>query len=882
MKYMSSKEIRELFLKFFESKGHQILPSASLVPADPTILLTIAGMVPFKPIFLGQVKSSMKRATTCQKCVRTTDIENVGRTARHHTFFEMLGNFSFGDYFKKEAIQWSWELFTEVIGFPKEKLWVSIYKDDEEAYELWHNLVGLPEHKIVRLGEEDNFWKVGPTGPCGPCSEIYIDLGSERVSHSSGGVGVDGERYLELWNLVFMQYNRNEDGSLTPLPKKNIDTGLGLERIASVLQGVETDFETDLFLPLINFVAENAGVRYRQDQKKDLALKVISDHIRALVFMIADGIIPSNEGRGYVLRMLLRRAFRYGRWLNFDRPFLFEIAPEVIKLMQDIYPEIASAQNQICQVILSEEKKFQETLNTGIQILEAMKSNLKKKNESILSGEDAFKLYDTYGFPIELTRELLREDGFEVKEAEFEQAMNIQRERSRKIWSESKIILEGDKAKKLIYENVLQENGETIFTGYESGQEKAQIIAIIKDGQRKEMVRQGDKAEIVLDRTPFYAEKGGQIGDQGEIISLEEKGFRFKVTDTQSPLENLIVHYGLVEEGEVKIKELVLAQVDVRRRMAIARNHTATHLLHKALREVLGKHVKQAGSLVTEKHFRFDFSHFSSLTREELNRIEEKVNEKILEGLGVEKTITSFAQSQKEGAMALFGEKYGDKVRVVKIGDYSLELCGGTHLENTSSIGIFKILSEQGIGSSIRRIEAITGEEAFKYIQKRENILQEASQKLAILPMEINTRLDQILEEIDGLKKEIKATRDKLARYEIKEITERSKIVRGIKVVSARVDASDSDELRHFGDLIKEKIGSGIILLGNVLPQKKVILLIMITNDLVKKGFDAVKIIDSLAPYVGGKGGGKNSLAQAGGTKIEGLNQALEKIYEIV
>jgi len=882
MKYMSSKEIRELFLKFFESKGHQILPSASLVPADPTILLTIAGMVPFKPIFLGQVKSSMKRATTCQKCVRTTDIENVGRTARHHTFFEMLGNFSFGDYFKKEAIQWSWELFTEVIGFPKEKLWVSIYKDDEEAYELWHNLVGLPEHKIVRLGEEDNFWKVGPTGPCGPCSEIYIDLGSERVSHSSGGVGVDGERYLELWNLVFMQYNRNEDGSLTPLPKKNIDTGLGLERIASVLQGVETDFETDLFLPLINFVAENAGVRYRQDQKKDLALKVISDHIRALVFMIADGIIPSNEGRGYVLRMLLRRAFRYGRWLNFDRPFLFEIAPEVIKLMQDIYPEIASAQNQICQVILSEEKKFQETLNTGIQILEAMKSNLKKKNESILSGEDAFKLYDTYGFPIELTRELLREDGFEVKEAEFEQAMNIQRERSRKIWSESKIILEGDKAKKLIYENVLQENGETIFTGYESGQEKAQIIAIIKDGQRKEMVRQGDKAEIVLDRTPFYAEKGGQIGDQGEIISLEEKGFRFKVTDTQSPLENLIVHYGLVEEGEVKIKELVLAQVDVRRRMAIARNHTATHLLHKALREVLGKHVKQAGSLVTEKHFRFDFSHFSSLTREELNRIEEKVNEKILEGLGVEKTITSFAQSQKEGAMALFGEKYGDKVRVVKIGDYSLELCGGTHLENTSSIGIFKILSEQGIGSSIRRIEAITGEEAFKYIQKRENILQEASQKLAILPMEINTRLDQILEEIDGLKKEIKATRDKLARYEIKEITERSKIVRGIKVVSARVDASDSDELRHFGDLIKEKIGSGIILLGNVLPHKKVILLIMITNDLVKKGFDAVKIIDSLAPYVGGKGGGKNSLAQAGGTKIEGLNQALEKIYEIV
>ncbi|GAB4113530.1 MAG: alanine--tRNA ligase [Candidatus Caldatribacteriota bacterium] len=880
MKYMSSKEIRTLFLKFFESKGHKIVPSASLIPADPTILLTIAGMVPFKPIFLGQVKSAMKRATTCQKCVRTNDIENVGRTARHHTFFEMLGNFSFGDYFKKEAIQWSWELFTEVIGFPKEKLWVSIYKDDEEAYDIWHNLIGIPDHKIIRLGEEDNFWKVGPTGPCGPCSEIYIDLGSERASTTGGGVGVDGDRYLELWNLVFMQYNRNEDGSLTPLPKKNIDTGLGLERIASVLQGAHTDFETDLFLPIINFVAQNAGVKYQQNQKIDLALKVIADHMRALVFMIADGIMPSNEGRGYVLRMLLRRAFRYGRALNFNQPFLFEIAPVVIDMMQDVYPELFNSENQICQIILSEEKKFQETLSAGIQILENMKVSLKKENKLILNGEEAFKLYDTYGFPIELTRELLQEDGFTVNELEFEQAMELQKEKSRKIWSASKIDLESDKKKKEIFESIQKEKGETIFIGYDSEKTNAQVLAIIKEGQKVELASRGEKCEIVLDKTPFYAEKGGQIGDQGEITSLNGKGFKFKVTDTQSPLENLIIHYGMVEEGEIRTKETVIAQVDRKRRMAIARNHTSTHLLHQALREVLGQHVKQAGSLVTEKHFRFDFTHFTYLQKEELKRIEERVNEKILEDLPVEKIITSLEQAQKLGAIALFDEKYGDKVRVIKIGDYSLELCGGTHLDKTSSIGLFKILNEQGIGSNIRRIEAVTGEEALKYIQERDDILSQAAQKLDVLPADINHRLNQILEEINNLKREIKVNKNRLARYELNEILKNIQIIQGIKIVSTRIEASDNEELRYWGDLIREKIESGVILLGTAINQKKAILLVMVTNDLVEKGLDAVKIINYLAPLIGGKGGGKKSMAQAGGAKIERLNQVFEKIYE--
>ena len=882
VKYMTSNEIREKFLKFFESKGHKIIPSASLVPADPSILLTIAGMVPFKPIFLGQVKSSLKRATTCQKCIRTTDIENVGRTARHHTFFEMLGNFSFGDYFKKEAIQWGWEFFTEVIGFPEEKLWISIYKDDNESFDIWHNLIGLPDKRIVRLGEKDNFWKVGPTGPCGPCSEIYIDLGEERASKEGEGVGVDGERYLELWNLVFMQYNRNEDGSLTPLPKKNIDTGLGLERIASVLQKVNTDFETDLFLPVINFIAQNAGIKYKENEKKDLALKVIADHIRALVFMIADGIIPANEGRGYVLRMLLRRAFRYGKWINFNQPFLYEIAPMVIDLMKEVYPEAVKGKNRICQIIIAEEKRFQETLNVGIQILDVMKAELIQKNKNKLSGKDAFKLYDTYGFPLELTKDVLREDGFEIEEKDFEDEMKIQRERSRKFWVEAKIGVKNDKVKQKLYEDILKEYGETEFIGYDFEEAKSKIIAIIKDDKLVEEAVAGDKCEIIIERTPFYAEKGGQMGDYGAIISSSQKDLLITVLDTQNPIEGLVVHSVIINKGKIRVNNEIIARVDLIRRTAIARNHTSTHLLHRALTEVLGSHVKQSGSAVNDHHLRFDFNHFAPLTKDELDKIEDLVNEKVLDDLKVETKFTTFDKAKEMGAIALFGEKYGEQVRVVKIGEFSLELCGGTHVNYTSNIGLFKILNEQGIGSSLRRVEAVTGEKALKYVKEREEIINEISDKLQIAPPEILLKIDQIISDVNNLKKEIKLTQSKLARYEIDRLISKRRESKGINIISVKVDALDINDLRNWGDLIKEKIKSGVIVLGTELNQNKVGLLAMVTEDLVSKGFDAGNIIRAIAPIVNGRGGGKKTMAQAEGSKVDKLNQALEKVYELI
>lgn len=872
--YMSSAEIRESFLKFFESKGHKITSSASLVPSDPSILLTIAGMVPFKPIFLGQFKSSLKRAVSSQKCIRTNDIENVGKTAQHHTFFEMLGNFSFGDYFKEDAIKWAWEFFTEVVGFPEEKLWISIFKDDDESYDIWHNLIGLPEKRIIRLGEEDNFWKVGPTGPCGPCSEIYIDLGEEKASKGGGGVGVD-ERYLELWNLVFMQYNREEDGSLTPLPKQNIDTGLGLERIASVLQKAETDFETDLFLPIIKFVAQNAGIKYKDDKKKDLALKVIADHIRALVFMISDGIVPSNEGRGYVLRMLLRRAFRYGKVINYDQPFLYEVAPVVINLMKEVYPEIYKEENRIFQVILAEEKRFQETLNIGIQILDNLKEELKQKNKDKLSGRDAFKLYDTYGFPLELTRDILEEDGFGIEEDDFKNEMKIQRERSRKIWLKSTAPV------KTRTKGTLS-RVETEFVGYDSVEVKSKVIAITKEDKLIDKARAGDKCEIFLEKTPFYAEKGGQIGDRGVITSLSKSNLQIEISDTQTPAEGQIAHLAEIGKGEIKVGEEVLARVDSLRRKAIARNHTATHLLHRVLRDVLGNHVKQSGSAVNNHHLRFDFNHFAPLTIEELEKIENLVNEKILDELKVETKISTFDKAKEMGAIALFGEKYSEQVRVVKIGEFSLELCGGTHLNSTSNIGLFKILNEEGIGSGIRRIEAVTGERALKYIKEKENIINEVSDKLQTVPSEIPQKINQIIDNANNMKKKIRIIRNKLAHYEVDKLLSKKKEINGVNIISLKVEAEDNNDLRNWGDLIKDKIKSGIVVLGTELDNGKVALLAMVTDDLAQKGYNAGSIIKAIAPIVGGKGGGKKTMAQAGGTRVDKLEQALEKVYEII
>lgn len=879
--YMASGEIREKFLKFFESKGHKITPSASLVPSDPSILLTIAGMVPFKPIFLGQVKSSLKRAVTSQKCIRTNDIENVGKTARHHTFFEMLGNFSFGDYFKEDAIKWAWEFFTKVVGFPEEKLWVSIFKDDDESYDIWLNLVGLPEKKIVRLGEEDNFWKVGPTGPCGPCSEIYIDLGEEKASKAGGGVGVD-ERYLELWNLVFMQYNREEDGSLTPLPKQNIDTGLGLERIASVLQKADTDFETDLFLPIIKFVAQNAGIKYKEDKKKDLALKVIADHLRALVFMISDGIVPSNEGRGYVLRMLLRRAFRYGKVINYNQPFLYEVAPEVINLMKEVYPETYKEENRICQVILAEEKRFQETLNIGIQILDNLKEELKQKNKNNLSGRDVFKLYDTYGFPLELTRDILEEDGFGIEEDDFNDEMKIQRERSRESWVKTKLNTGDDKINQKLYQEILKERGETEFIGYDSVEAKSKVIAITKEDKLVNMAAAGDRCKIYLEKTPFYAEKGGQIGDKGVIIPISKNNLLAEVLDTQTPIEDLIVHFTEINKGQIKVGDEVIVRVDLLRRKAIARNHTSTHLLHRVLRDVLGEHVKQSGSAVNNHHLRFDFNHFAPLTMEELEKIENLVNEKILDELKVETKISTFDKAKEMGAIALFGEKYSEQVRVVKIGEFSLELCGGTHLNSTSNIGLFKILNEEGIGSGIRRIEAVTGERALKYIKEKENIINEVSDKLQTIPSEIPQKINQIIDNANNMKKKIRIIRNKLAHYEVDKLLSKKKEINGVNIISLKVEAEDNNDLRNWGDLIRDKIKSGIVVLGTELDNGKVALLAMVTDDLAQKGFNAGNIIKAIAPIVGGKGGGKKTMAQAGGSKADKLSQALEKAYEII
>lgn len=881
MKYMTSNEIREKYLKFFEDKGHKITRSASLVPSDPSILLTIAGMVPFKPIFLGQVKSSLKRAVSSQKCIRTNDIENVGKTARHHTFFEMLGNFSFGDYFKESAIKWAWEFFTEVIGFSPEKLWVSIFQDDDESYDIWHNLIGLPEKRIARLGEKDNFWKVGPTGPCGPCSEIYIDLGTEKASKEGGGVGVD-DRYLELWNLVFMQYNRGEDGSLTPLPKKNIDTGLGLERIASVLQKVDTDFETDLFLPIIEFVAQNAGIKYKEDQKKDLALKVIADHIRALVFMISDGIVPSNESRGYVLRMLLRRAFRYGKVINYQQPFLFEVAPVVIGLMKEVYPEIYREENRICQVILTEEKRFQETLNIGIQILDNLKEELKQKNKNKLSGKEAFKLYDTYGFPLELTKDILEEDGFGIEEDDFRKEMNIQKERSRESWIKTKTSPEDDKISQKLYHDILKESGETVFIGYEANEVKTRIIALIQEDKLVDKVKAGDNCKIFLEKTPFYAEKGGQVGDKGLIASVSKDNTLAEVLDTQVAAEGLIVHFSEIKQGEIKVGEEVLAQVDSSYRMAIARNHTATHLLHSVLREVLGEHVKQSGSAVNSCHLRFDFNHFAPLNSEELEKIENLVNEKILDALPVNTKISTFDKAREMGAIALFGEKYGDEVRVVKIGDFSLELCGGTHLNSTANIGLFKILSEEGIGSGLRRIEAVTGLEALNNIKEKESILKKVSEQIQTIPSDLPMKLNQIIDDANQMKKKIKIMRNKLAHYEVDQLLFKKKEIKGVNIVALQVESEDNNDLRNWGDLIKEKIKTGIVVLGAELEQNKVALLAMVSDDLAEKGYNAGNIIKAIAPIVGGKGGGKKTMAQAGGTEVDKLTQALEKVYEII
>ncbi len=872
---MTGYEIRESFLKFFESKGHKILPSASLIPlADPSILWTAAGMVPFKPFFTGAAKPEFTRVTTCQKCIRTPDIESVGRTARHHTFFEMLGNFSFGDYFKEDAIPWAWEYVTQHLRLSPDKLWITIYLDDEEAFGIWNKVVGVSAERIVRLDKETNFWEIG-VGPCGPCSEIYVDLGTERGCASPDcRVGCDCDRYLEIWNLVFIQFFKDEEGNYTPLASKGIDTGFGLERAASVLQGVPTNFDTDLLREVMDFTAGLFGLKYGVDNKVDTALKVIADHCRAITFAITDGALPSNEGRGYVIRRLLRRAVRFGRLLGIQDTFLFKVAGAVIRQMGEVYPELVERQDHVVRVILTEEDRFGETLSQGTEILNRLVVEAKSSGRDAVSGLDAFKLYDTYGFPLELTQEIVSEQGLAVDSDGFGRAMEEQRQRARSARQETEYLSERDAR----FREIREELGETNFAGYDSLEARARVIGIFRNGTRVKTSEPGEEMEFILDKTPFYAESGGQVSDHGRLAG---SGLDVEITEVTKPVENLFVHKGKVINGVLKEHDQVLAKVDISRRLSVCRNHSATHLLHKSLKDVLGPHVNQAGSLVEPERLRFDFTHYKAVSREELQKIEEIVNSAVLANLTVEAFETSISEARSLGATALFGEKYGERVRVVKMGEFSLELCGGTHLRSTAEAGFIKILGESSVGAGLRRIEAVTGEGALRYVNSKEEQLGEIARLVKAPQHEVVNKVESLLHSIKELENETETLQAKLASYQVQDLLERVKEIRGIKVLSGRAVAPDMDSLRGMVDLLRDRIESGVIILGSA-ADGKVNLVAAVTKDLLSSGVHAGKLVKEVAALVGGSGGGRPEMAQAGGKDAARLNEALEKAYHIM
>ncbi|SHJ32347.1 alanine--tRNA ligase [Desulfofundulus thermosubterraneus] len=871
---MTGKEIREKFLKFFEARGHRILPSASLIPTnDPSLLWTAAGMVPFKPYFTGAAKPEVRRVTTCQKCLRTPDIESVGRTARHHTFFEMLGNFSFGDYFKEKAIPWAWEFTTRVLGLPEEKLWISIYLDDDEAFDIWHREVGVPAERIVRMGKDTNFWEIG-VGPCGPCSEIYVDLGEERGCGSAGcGVGCDCDRYLEIWNLVFIQFFRDEAGNYTPLASKGIDTGMGLERVASVLQGVPSNFDTDLFREIMDFTAGLAGVKYGGDSKTDMALKVIADHCRAVTFAISDGALPSNEGRGYVLRRLLRRAVRFGRVLGLHEPFLYQVAGAVIKQMGGAYPELPANQGHVLKIIRSEEERFGETLAQGTEILNRLVQEARAAGSTVIRGEDAFRLYDTYGFPLELTREMAAEEGLTVDEEAFARAMEEQRERARRARQETEYLSERD----AFYQVLRDKLGETRFVGYDTLEARGKVLALLKEGRPVDKAVAGEEVEFILDVTPCYAESGGQVSDHARVSAPE---LEVQVLEVSRPVEGIIVHRGKVQNGVLKENDSVLVVVDGKRRRDTARNHSATHLLHKALKEVLGPHVNQAGSLVEPGRLRFDFTHYAPVSPEELHRIEEMVNQAVLENLPVQTFITSLEEAQAMGAVALFGEKYGEQVRVVKMGDFSVELCGGTHVRSTAEIGLFKLISEGSVGAGLRRVEAVTGAGALRYVRAREEQLAQIASLVKATPAEVVHRVESLVKEVKELERESEGLRARLARYEVQTLLEQVKDLDGAKFLAAKTSAPDMDSLRAMVDLLRERLGSGVILLASPVGER-VNLVAAVTKDLLPRGLHAGKLVKEVASMLGGGGGGRPDMAQAGGKDASRLQEALQKAYTV-
>jgi len=882
MKAYGVNELRSMFLEFFEKKGHLKLNSFSLVPHNDNSLLIInSGMAPLKPYFTGQEIPPSKRVCTCQKCIRTGDIDNVGKTARHGTFFEMLGNFSFGDYFKEEAIPWAWEFLTETVGIPADRLYPSVYVDDNEAYEIWNKKMNIAPERIFKFGKEDNFWEHG-SGPCGPCTEIYFDRGEKYgCGKPTCTVGCDCDRYMEVWNVVFSQFNNDGKGHYTELEQKNIDTGMGLERLAVAVQDVDSIFDVDTLLALRNKVCEIAGKKYKENEKNDVSIRVITDHIRSATFMISDGIMPSNEGRGYVLRRIIRRADRHGKLLGIDGAFLVDLAKAVIAGSKDGYPELAEKQDFILSVIEQEEEKFEKTINQGLEILDGIQKDMEANGVKTMSGEDAFKLYDTYGFPIDLTKEILEEKGMDIDEEAFKQAMKVQKDTARNARKTTSYM----GADATVYEQIDPAiNSE--FIGYDKTEAEGKIVALVsvsseEDGEEStvsEALTDGMTGAVITDVTPFYATKGGQVGDVG-VITLGDSVFEVK--ETIPVAGSKIAHIGKVVKGMFKVGDKVVLKVDGENRMATCRNHSATHLLQKALREVLGTHVEQSGSYQDAGRTRFDFSHFKAMTPEEIKAVERLVNDKIAESLPVDTKVMSIEDAKKSGAMALFGEKYGDEVRVVGMGEFSKEFCGGTHVKNTGMIGQFKIISESGVAAGIRRIEAITGHNVIKYYENLEHTIAEAAKMLKASPDKLVEKAKHLMEEMKALQSENESLKNKAAKEALGDVMDKVVEIGGVKVLSVEIPETDGNELRTLGDELKNKLGEGLIFLASA-KDGKVNLVAMATDGAVKAGVHAGNLIKTVAPIVGGGGGGRPNMAQAGGKLPDKIGQAVEAVKDEV
>ena len=859
---MNSSEIRQKFLEFFASHDHTVVPSSPLVPNnDPTLLFTNAGMVQFKDVFLGQDQRPYVRAASSQRCVRAggkhNDLENVGYTARHHTFFEMLGNFSFGDYFKRDAIHYAWRFLTQSLHIPQQKLWVTVYAEDDEAANIWLSEIGIEPDRLVRIASSDNFWQMGDTGPCGPCSEIFYDHGPEIAGGPPGSADAEGDRYIEIWNLVFMQYNRDSEGILHPLPKPSVDTGMGLERISAVMQAVHSNYDIDLFQHLIQAAARVTNTKNLTDN----SLKVIADHIRACSFLITDGVIPGSEGRGYVLRRIIRRAIRHGYRLGQKQPFLYRLVEDLSQVMGQAYPELSTAKSRVAEVLRQEEERFAETIENGMQVLE----NALSQSIKILDGETAFKLYDTFGFPLDLTADIARERGISVDHAAFEQAMTRQREQAR---AANKFTMQ---------ESIRYSGDQTTFCGYEGLQQQATILALYKQGTLVHQIEMGDEAIIVLDQTPFYAESGGQVGDCGEVSNANGL---FTVSDTQKIQAGVFGHHGQLQQGRLTTGTKISAKVNAATRTSTANNHSATHLLHAALRKILGTHVTQKGSLVNASRLRFDFSHNAPLTHDEIRDIERMVNDQIRMNSIVSASSMTYDDAIKCGAMALFGEKYSDVVRVIGMDNFSTELCGGTHVAQIGQIGLFKITMESGVAAGIRRIEAVTGKAAVDYIQQREAQLLEIAQTLKINPQEVTQKIVQVLENVRQTEKELARLKSQLANAQGDDLMSHTQEIDDIKILAAKLDNADSRILRETLDQLKDKLKSCVVVLGST-TDDKVALIAGVTPDLTQH-IKAGELVNFVAQQVGGKGGGRADMAQAGGSQPSQLSAALASVYDWV